>query len=114
MTSSAAISSRVRQLEGTAELTHQNVAAIVGTTARTVSRWGTGQSIPQREARQRLLELAYVVEELAKVIEPGERNLWLFSPNRLLNHDTPTERISSGDYRSVIALIEALADGIVT
>lgn len=114
MTGAAAIKNRVLELEEKAELTHQNVATVVGTTARTVSRWGTGQAIPQREARQRLLELAYVAEELAKVIEPGERNLWLFSPNRLLDHDTPAERIAKGDFRSVLALIEALADGIVT
>jgi len=107
------IASRVQELERQADLTHEDVAQIVGTTARTVSRWTKGSVSPQRVARQRLVELAYVAEELTKVLKPEERNVWIFSPNRLLDHDSPAERISQGDYRSVVALIEALADGVV-
>jgi transcriptional regulator with XRE-family HTH domain len=104
---------RVQEIEEQAELTHDEVAEIVGTSGRTVSRWGTGATVPQPDARKRLLELAYVSEQLAKVLKEGERNAWLFSPNRLLDHDTPADRIAKGDYRSVMALIEAMADGIV-
>lgn len=114
MATATAIRDRVRELEDRAELSHGEVARIIDTSARTVGRWAAGESAPQRDAQQRLLELAYVAEQLAEVVEPGERNLWLFSPNRLLEHDTPAERIAAGDYRTVLALIEALADGIVT
>ena len=114
MTTATAIGDRVRELQKRAELTHEEVGRIVDASPRTVGRWAAGETAPQREARQRLLELAYVAEQLVEVIEPGERNLWLFSPNRLLDHDTPAERIARGDFRTVLALIEALADGIVT
>ncbi len=108
-----AIASRVQELERQAELTHEDVALIVGATSRTVSRWTKGRASPQRAARKRLVELAYVAEELTKVLKPEDRNVWIFSPNRLLDHDSPAERINQGDYRSVAALIEALADGVV-
>jgi transcriptional regulator with XRE-family HTH domain len=110
---STAIAGRVQELERLAKLTHEDVARIVGTTSRTVSRWTKGTASPQRVARQRLVELAYVAEELTKVLKPEERNVWIFSPNRLLDHDSPADRISQGDYRSVVSLIEALADGVV-
>ena len=71
-----------------------------------------GHCTPQREARQRLLELAYVAEQAAAVIQPTDLSLWLFTPNHLLDHDSPADRIAAGDYRSVVALLEALADGI--
>ena len=108
-----AFTERVEDLEGKAELTHEEVAEIVGASARTVGRWRNGSVVPQPDARKRLLELAYVADELAKVLKRGDRNAWLFAPNRLLDHDTPAERIAQGDYRAVMALIEALADGVV-
>jgi hypothetical protein len=36
-----------------------------------------------------------------------------FYPNRLLRHDSPAARIREGDFRSVLAVLDALADGIV-
>ncbi|MCY4192858.1 MAG: helix-turn-helix domain-containing protein [bacterium] len=110
---SAAIASRLQVLQDHADLTQDQVGQIVGASARTVSRWERGHAAPQPGSRQRLIELAYVAETLAGVLKPEERNLWIFTPNRLLDHDSPADRIASGDYRSVVALIEALADGIV-
>jgi transcriptional regulator with XRE-family HTH domain len=94
-------------------LTHEELAAIAGTSTRSVARYLAGEVIPHRLTRQRLLELAYVAEQLTTVLRPDAANLWLHSPNRLLDHDTPAAKIQQGDYRRVLALIEALADGIV-
>lgn len=110
---SAVIAERIQDLQESAHLNQGEVGRIVGASARTVSRWEKGAAAPQPNARQRLIELAYVAEELVKVLKPEERNLWIFSPNRLLDHDSPADRISQGDYRSVVALIETLADGVV-
>jgi len=95
---SAVIAERIQDLQESAHLNQGEVGRIVGASARTVSRWEKGAAAPQPNARQR---------------QPEERNLWIFSPNRLLDHDSPADRISQGDYRSVVALIEALADGVV-
>lgn len=110
---SAAIAAKVRELSQSLEMTQEDVGNIVGSSARTVGRWYAGVAVPQRDSRQRLLELAYVAGELAKVLRPEDANLWFFSPNVLLEHDTPADRIRKGDYKSVLALIEALADGVV-
>ena len=61
----------------------------------------------------KLGELAYVADELRDVLRPEDANLWICGPNRLLDGDTPAHRISAGDFRSVVGVIEALADGIV-
>ncbi|MCY3892034.1 MAG: hypothetical protein OXF65_01940 [Acidimicrobiaceae bacterium] len=106
------IAERVRVLQESTRLTQDDIGRVVGTSARTVARWNGGGSAPQRAARQRLLELAYVAEQAAAVIQPADLPLWLFAPNRLLDHDSPADRIAAGDYRSVVALIDALAEGI--
>ena len=108
----AGIAARVQGLQHSNRLTQDDIGRVVGTSARTVARWHHGHCTPQRDARQRLLELAYVAEQAASVIQPTDLSLWLFTPNRLLDHDSPADRIAAGDYRSVVALLEALADGI--
>lgn len=69
--------------------------------------------MPQRLNKQRLIQLAYVAEQVTTVLPRERANLWIFTPNRLLDHDTPAERIRKGHYRDVLDLIEAMADGVV-
>ena len=78
-----------------------------------MSRWAAGEAAPQKNAKQRLLELGYIGEQLFKVMKPEDANLWLFSPNRLLKGETPAELIRRGEFRRVLALIEALSEGVV-
>lgn len=108
-----ALATKVRELTGSLKLSQEEVGVIVGATARSVARWVSGEAVPQRLSKQRLIELAYVAEALSEVIRGEDANLWMFSPNKLLHHDTPAERIQQGDYRSVLGVIEALADGVV-
>jgi transcriptional regulator with XRE-family HTH domain len=108
-----ALATKLREINDTLALSQGDIASIVGSTARSVSRWASDEAVPQRLSRQRLIELAYVAEAAAEVLKPSDANLWLMSPNRLLDHDTPAERIHTGDYRSVLALLDALADGVV-
>ena len=108
-----ALAAKLATITDTTHLTHDEIGTIVDASARSVSRWTSGTAEPQRAARQRVLELAYVAEELEGVLRADDANLWIMSPNRLLDGDSPAERIARGDFRSVVALIEALADGIV-
>ena len=110
---STAIADKIRSLTSRTHLTQEQVGEIVGSSSKAVGRWNRGTASPQREARQRLLELAYVAEVLSKVMHAADANLWIFSPNALLEHESPAERITRGDYKSVVALIEAMAEGIV-
>ncbi|MEX0750062.1 MAG: hypothetical protein WD359_04560 [Dehalococcoidia bacterium] len=108
-----AIAEKVRYLSDHLSLTQEEVAQIVGSSPRAVGRWSAGDVRPQKLTKQRLLELAFIGEQLASVLRPEDANVWIFSPNALLDGDTPAARIHRGDYKTVLALIEALADGVV-
>lgn len=110
---STAVAQKLSAISDSTRLTHDEIGEIVDASARSVSRWSTGAAEPQRLSRQRLLELAYVAEELHSVLKAEDANLWIHSPNRLLDGDTPAQRIQRGDFKSVVGLIEAQADGIV-
>ncbi|MBA2640769.1 MAG: transposase [Nocardioidaceae bacterium] len=101
------------ELISTLGLTQEEVGEIVDASGRSVARWANGEVVPQRLNKQRLVELAYVAEAVSHVIPADRANLWMFTPNRLLGHDTPADRIRNGDYRAVLELIEAIADGVV-
>jgi Protein of unknown function (DUF2384) len=109
-----AIAERVDYLSKNLALSKQDVATIVGSSAREVSRWSAGQTSPHRMTKERLLQLGFIGEQLSKVMKREDANLWIFSPNELLGGDTPAERITTGEFKQVLALIEALADGVVT
>ena len=94
-------------------LTQDEVGRIVDATARSVARWSSGEVVPQRLNKQRLLELAYVAEAVSEVLPSDRANVWIFTPNRLLDHDTPAKRIHAGQYRDVLNLIEASAEGVI-
>ncbi len=111
--SPGALAEKVNDLISTLHLTQDEVGQIVDASGRSVSRWVAGDVVPQKLNKQRLLELAYVADVVAEVIPADQVNLWLFSPQRLLQHDTPADRIRTGDYKAVLDLIDALADGIV-
>lgn len=108
-----ALAHKVTELISTLHLTQDEVGEIVDASGRSVARWASGEVVPQRLNKQRLIELAYVAEAVAHVIPDDAANLWMFTPNRLLNHDTPADRVRHGDYKTVLDLIEAIADGIV-
>lgn len=89
------------------------IAARCSSSTRCPASGATGEVVPQRLNRQRLIELAYVPEALTEVLPAEDANLWMFTPNRLLAHDTPARRIHDGGYKDVLDLIEAIADGVV-
>lgn len=93
-------------------LTYEEVGAIVDASPRSVSRWTAGKVVPQKLNRQRLLELAYVADALAEVLPRDHANIWMFSPNRLLEHCKPADLVRDGDYQRVLALIDAMAEGV--
>lgn len=93
-------------------MTQSRLAGIVGASPRSVSRWAGGHSAPHLKARRRLLELAAVAEALKDVIRDEDIGLWMQSPHPRLGFDTPEERVSRGDFKDVIAVVEALADGV--
>ena len=93
-------------------LTYEEVGEIVDASPRSVARWTAGKVVPQKLNKQRLLELAYVADALAEVLPRDHANVWMFSPNRLLEHRKPADLVRDGEYQRVLALIDAMAEGV--
>jgi hypothetical protein len=64
------------------------------------------------DAQRTLLDLEYIVEQLADFYEPQEARLWLFSRQKLLNGAIPAELIQQGKASEVIEVIDRLRDSV--
>ena len=107
----SAVAKRIRNIKETAEIKGRDVAELLDTTEETVSRWNTGKVEPRRDHLKRLLELEYLLEELAEFYEPDEAKLWLYKPHPLLEGSSPASRIKEDRTESVLALLEQLRSG---
>jgi hypothetical protein len=89
-----------------------DVANLLGTRPETVSRWNQGKAFPRSDAQRTLLDLEYIVEQLADFYEPQEARLWLFSRQKLLGGAIPAELIQAGKASDVISVIDRLRDSV--
>ena len=88
-----------------------DVARVIGSTARSVTRWAEGAS-PRRANEERLLELKAVVDLLRQVLRDEPARLWIRSPNPELDYEKPLDLVHRGEYRRVIGAILAMAEGV--
>lgn len=107
-----AIAARLRVIEEKASLKLSDVANALSVRPETVSRWNLGKAFPQPEPEQRLLELGYIVEQLADIYQPDEARLWLFSPQRLLAGSKPIDLIRAGSFQDVLKVVHQLREGV--
>jgi putative toxin-antitoxin system antitoxin component (TIGR02293 family) len=89
-----------------------DVARALGAAPRSVSRWTQAKATPRRDSEERLLELKAVVDLLRTVMRDEPARLWLRSPNPDLGWRKPLDVIAEGDYRSVVGVILAIAEGV--
>lgn len=89
-----------------------DVARVVGTSSRSISRWRKSEAVPRRDHEERLLELKVVVDLLRSVLREEPARLWLRSPNPELDYEKPLDLIERGQYRRVIAAVRAMAEGV--
>lgn len=92
-------------------LTLVEIGDIVGAGERAVQKWAAGAARPEGPKRDRLLEIQYVVGELADVYKPEGVEIWLHSPQRLLEGRRPMDALKSGDFELVLGLVHRLAGG---
>lgn len=100
----------VEDLRQTA-LTNAEVAEIAGVKVRQVQHWASGAHRPQAEARDRLLELHYIVERLRDIYKPEGIDIWIHGRNRSLGGQKPIDLLRAGQFETVLAEIERLASG---
>lgn len=108
---SNAIAERLRDIQSKAGVTAKEVSKLLNTTPETVSRWNTGKTDPQPTSRDDLLRLGWLVSELAELYPPQEAKLWLFSPHKQLEGETPASAIADGKMENVLKIIAQLKDG---
>lgn len=108
----ADLAERLARATAQIEVDQADVARLLDTNPRTVSRWLHRETVPRTDARERLLELIAVLEQLSGVLKAAPAHDWLFSPNPLLDHHKPVELLREGEYRRVLGAIDALAEGV--
>jgi putative toxin-antitoxin system antitoxin component (TIGR02293 family) len=106
------LTTRLEQVTARVEFDQTDLARVLATSPRTVSRWLRRESAPRPDARERLLEVLAVLEQLSSVLRAKPAHDWLFSPNPLLDYHKPVELLREGDYRRVLGAIDVLAEGV--
>lgn len=89
-----------------------DVARVLGTSARSVSRWQSGESDPRRTNEERLLELGAVLDLAREVFPSGAARRWLRTPVPALDYEKPLDLISRGEWRRVVDVLLAAAEGV--
>lgn len=109
---STAIARKLEHLNQKAAIRAVDVANMLGTRPETVSRWNQGRAFPHPDTQRQLLELEYIVDQLADFYEPKEARLWLFSRQKLLGGAIPAQLIQAGRTDEVIAMLDQLREGV--
>lgn len=92
-------------------LTFNEIAEVTGVKLRSVQNWASGASRPEAPARDRLLELQYVVDQLSDVFEVEGIEIWLHAPQRQLEGKRPVDCLREGHFEKVLNAVEFLAGG---
>lgn len=110
-TMSTAVARRLDDLKERGGISGREVARLLNTTPQTVSRWRQGRSSPRPGSLAKLLKLDWLLDQLGAVYESDEARLWLFSPNRDLDGDSPAEAIADDRIEEVLAIVDRLRTG---
>jgi putative toxin-antitoxin system antitoxin component (TIGR02293 family) len=90
-----------------------DVARVLDTSQRSVQRWAAQDASPRKEAEERFLELAAVLELAERVLPEESARLWLRAPVAELEWRKPLDVIKEGQFRQVIDALLALSEGVI-
>lgn len=107
-----AVARRLESMRTKGAIKDIEVANLLGTRPETVSRWNQGRAYPRANTEKTLLELEYIIDQLADFYEPNEARQWIFAPQKLLDGTSPAELISSGRIDEVMRLVRQLRDAV--
>ena len=93
---SNAIARRLEAIQTKGAMRSADIANVLDVRPETVSRWNQGKAFPHPTTEKQLLELEFIVDQLADFYEPREARLWLFSRQKLLGGEAPAELIQKG------------------
>jgi Protein of unknown function (DUF2384) len=92
-------------------LTSAEIAEITGVKERQVHHWASGAHRPQGIKRDRLLDVAYIVDQLKDVYTPEGVDIWLHGRNESLGGQRPIDLLRAGDFQTVLYAVERLKTG---
>ena len=103
----------IQLLEADLGLSAKDLTGALSVDRKTLDRWVSSETYPQREARKRLIALLALRDHLAESFEnlEGARE-WLNAPARYLGGITPAEALRTGRMDRVEAALEVLESGI--
>ena len=105
------IARKLRAIRAKGAIRSIDIASMLEIRPETVSRWNHGKAFPRRRAQKQLLELEYVIDQLAEYMQPLEIRLWIFSRQKKLAKKTPGLMIHLGRTDKVLDLIDQLRAG---
>lgn len=94
-----------------AGLTLAEIASATGVSERQVQHWSAGNSRPRESARDRLVDIHYLAQQLAEVYRPEGVEIWLHARNRSLEGQRPIDLLALGEFQPVLAAVERLTSG---
>jgi len=109
---SSAVARKLDSLRTKGAMKNIEVANLLGTRPETVSRWNQGRAYPHAGTEKTLLELEYIVDQLADFYEPNEARQWIFAPQKLLAGMSPAELIRNGRIDEVMRLVNQLREAV--
>lgn len=107
-----AVARRLESLRDKGAMKNIEVANLLGTRPETVSRWNQGRAYPHAATEKTLLELEYIIDQLADFYAPNEARQWIFAPQKLLAGDSPANLIRTGRIDEVMRLVGQLRDAV--
>jgi uncharacterized protein (DUF2384 family) len=103
----------VEVLEADLSLSAKDLMGALDVDRKTLGRWVSGETYPQKEARRRLIALLSLRDHLAEIFTDFEgAREWLNAPARYLGGITPVEALRTGRLDRVEAALEVLESGI--
>lgn len=107
------LAAQIERASRRVDVSRAELARMLATDRRTVSRWLSRETSPQPATRERLLEVVAVLELLSGVLRADAAHDWLFTPNPSLAHQKPVDLLHAGESRHVLGAIDAMAEGVV-
>ena len=109
------LGSAMTRLRDDLGLDERGLAQALGVDRRTLARWSSGETYPQRDARARLQELAALHAYLGAMWRSRHAaRRWLHRPSPFLGHAEPIDLVRAGRLDRVEAALEAINSGFAS
>ncbi len=109
------LGSAIQRLEEDFGLDDRGLAQALGVDRRTLTRWSTGDTYPQKEARSRLHKIVELHKALMMMWRTRDAaREWLHRPSPFLGHTEPIDLVRAGRFDRVEAALEAINSGFAS